>query len=500
MSSRRICGIGKPSSIFLISAAFRLSHLRPRALIVSRLSTYREKNMNRPHRVASGVVVSASLFLALAVPAIAERSESVSAGAAASRTAPPVYRVDVVGSGVPRAINGSGQVIGWTGSPTRAFIWTQGTGMRELPNLGAGPSVAYDVNDLGQVVGESAGHAVRWTSGAVKDLGVLEAGGSSTATGINELGHVAGSATVGGQTHAFLFTDADGLVDITPATPVRAVWRINERDQIAGYRSLFSGNRAFRWTSGVLADLGVPADFAHSFGLDINDSGQVSGGVTSATGNSERVARFTDGIGWELLGGLGETNLGYGLNNAGDVVGEGVPVSGPTTGVVFFDGLGLFDLDELVPGTEWNILFAADINDAGQIAALAFNTLTGQSATVRLSPTPSNGGIHVADVTVALELHGRGGSGLATVTVVNESGSGVAGATVTGDWRLNGTTLQTGRTAVTGADGRAHLRSDRVKRVRSGDLLAFCVSNVQHADSRYDQGANTKTCGQAVVP
>ena len=457
--------------------------------------------MPRLRHVASGVAFAAGVLLLFAYPATAQWSEPRSVDAAAT-TSPPVYRIDVVGSGVPRAINNRGDVAGWTGSPTRAFLWTPAAGMQVLPHLGTGPSVAYDVNDLGQVVGESAGHAVRWSNGGAQDLGVLEPGGSSTATGINELGHVAGSATVGGVLHAFLFTDANGLTDITPDTAVRAVWRINERDQIAGYRSLFNSNRAFRWTSGVLEDLGAPTDFPHSFGLDINDSGQVSGATTSATGNSERVARFTDGVGWELLGGFGETNLGYGLNNGGTVVGEGVPVSGPTTAVAFFDGLGMFDLDELVPGTEWNLLFAADVNDAGQIAALAFNTVSGQSATLRLTPneTTQTSTVHIADVTVALERRARGANGLATVTVVDESGSAVSGATVVGDWLLNGAAFQAGSTASTGADGRARLRSDRIKRVRSDDTLAFCVTDVRHADFGYEPGSNTETCGQAVVP
>jgi probable HAF family extracellular repeat protein len=436
-------------------------------------------------------------LLLFALPATAQRSTSSEAA-----TSPPVYRIDVVGSGVPRAINNRGEIVGWTGSPTRAFFWTPATGMQVLPHLGTGPSVAYDVNDLGQVVGESAGRAVRWTNGAAQDLGTLEQGGSSTATGINELGHVTGSATVGGVLHAFLFTDANGLTDITPGTEVRAVWRINESDQITGYRSLFGANRAFRWTSGVLEDLGVHPDFAHSFGLDINDSGRVSGAVTSATGNSERVARFTDGVGWELLGGFGETNLGYGLNNDGTVVGEGIPVSGLVTAVAFFDGLGMFDLDELVPGTEWNLLLAADVNDAGQIAALAFNTVTGQSATLRLTPsgTTQPATMHVADVTVTLDQRGRGGNGVASVAVADGSGAAVAGASVAGDWLLNGAVIQAGRTAVTGTDGRAQVRSDRIGRLRRGDVLAFCVTGVSHSAFTYDPGANAETCAQAVVP
>lgn len=451
-------------------------------------------------RLALGVAIATCGLLGLALPAAAERS-APRVQTAASSASPPTYRVDVVGSGVPRAINGHGQVVGWTGFPTRAFIWTPGTGMQLLPDLGAGPSVAYDINDLGQVVGESSSRAVRWSNGSIQDLGTLEPGGSSSATGINELSHVTGSATAGGELHAFIFTDAEGMIDVTPTTPVRAVWRINEADQITGYRSLFNANRAFRWKDGVLEDLGLAEGFAHSFGLDINDSGQVSGAATSATGSSERLARFTDGIGWELLGGFGETNLGYGLNNDGTVVGEGVPIGGPTTAVVYFDGLGLFDLDELVPGTEWNLLFAADVNDAGQIAAHAFNTVTGQSAGLRLTPTATaSNAMHVGAIAVALERRGRSASGLATVTVVNSSGGAVAGATVVGNWLLNGTLFQAGQSAVTDAAGRAQLRSNRIKQVTSRDTLTFCVTDVRHPDLAYDQGANAETCEHVVVP
>ena len=456
----------------------------------------------RSARLALGVIVATYSLFALALPAVAQRSEQRSGQASATTTSPPVYSVDVIGSGVPRAINGRGQVVGWTGSPTRAFIWTAGVGTQALPHLGVGPSVAYDINDLGQVVGESSGRAVRWSNGTAQDLGTLEPGGSSTATGINELSHVTGSATAGGELHAFLFTDAEGMTDATPTTAVRAVWRINERDQITGYRSLFNANRAFRWTAGTLEDLGLAEGFAHSFGLDINDSGQVSGAATSATGASERLARFTDGVGWELLGGFGETNLGYGLNNEGTVVGEGVPVGGPTTGVVFFDGLGLFDLDELVPGTEWNLLFAADVNDAGQIAALAFNTVTGQSSAVRLTPAgpASSASAHVGGITVALEPRGRAATGLATVSIVNGSGGSVGGATVVGDWLLNGAPFQIGQSAVTDATGRAQLRSNRIKRVASRDTLTFCVTEVRHPELAYDEGANAETCDAATVP
>jgi hypothetical protein len=274
------------------------------------------------------------------------------------------------------------------------------------------------------------------------------------------------------------------------------VWGLNERDQLTGHRSAF-GNRAFRWTNGALEDLGVAEGFAHSFGSALNDSGQVAGSVSSATGNSTRLARFSDGLGWEILGGLGEDNRAFGINNQGTVVGEGVPAAGPVTAVAFFDGLGLFDLDELVPGTEWNLISAKDINDRDQITASGFNTVTGRFAALRLTPVPR---MRVADVSVALGLRGRGATGLATVALVDEGGSPVSGATAVGDWSHNGTVVQAGQSAVTGADGMASFRSDRIKRLSSGDVLSFCVTDVSHPDFGYDARSNAETCAQAVAP
>src|SRR5690606_18929488 len=96
----------------------------------------------------------------------------------------------------------------------------------------------------------------------------------------------------------------------------------NDADQITGYRTIGSGNRAFRWTDGIFLDLGVLPNFGHSFGFAINDVGHVAGHSKTAQGNTSRVVRYTDGVGLEDLGGGAEHDQAWGINSAGLVVGE----------------------------------------------------------------------------------------------------------------------------------------------------------------------------------
>ena len=153
-----------------------------------------------------------------------------------------------------------------------------------------------------------------------------------------------------------------GLVDLTPASDGQAQ-AINDAGQITGWRN----GRAFRISGNTFTDLGVPAGFLHSWGYAINGSGQVAGHVTSATGNVERIFRYTDGVGMVILGGTGSFNRASGINDAGDVVGQRL-----SAGFVFTDADGMRSLNSLIdPALGWFIFGGGDINNAGQIAAWA---------------------------------------------------------------------------------------------------------------------------------
>ena len=317
-----------------------------------------------------------------------------------------VYTIDDLGvlpdhdSAVAWGINEAGDVVGWSNGlgGTRAFLFTDAAGMVELAQFPgvANPTLARDINDAGVIVGQAkidpAGpiHAVRWVAGVPEDLGAIEPPALSEAWAVNSVGDVTGDSYYGGGAftpiHGFLYTDAGGVADITPAFPTSHGRDINESDQIVGYCACVTYG-AFRWSPSTgLEALGIVGNFAQSFAFAINDNGQAAGYVVSATGNSQHIFRFTDGIGMEDLGGVGEKNQAWGINNLGDVVGEGRPTSGLKRAMIYTDASGLQDLNELLDPvlTDWFVLGATDINDFGEIAGYAMNNADGRIHAVRL--------------------------------------------------------------------------------------------------------------------
>ena len=337
--------------------------------------------------------------------------------------AAPTYQVEDLGTltgdsaSVAIGINQSGDVVGWSVGPTgtRAFLYTDEDGMTALPAPPGRPVThARAVSGNGTVVGTAStggsdiGHAVRWQSGTALDLGTLGTGTFSEGRGVNTAGVAVGhSYTNGGSLlgiHAFRHDDAAGLVDLTPTANDAHAEGINDAGQVAGW----SEARAFRLTGTTFTDLGVPVGFAGSFGSAINDSGQVAGHLINATGSSERIFRYTDGVGMVILGGNGAFNRASGINSAGDVVGQGRPVLGLSQGFLFTDADGLQGLNSLIdPTAGWFILGAGGINDAGQIAGWASGP-QGQRA-VRLTP----GGTTPATFTLSVVKSGTG-SGMVT--------------------------------------------------------------------------------------
>lgn len=315
-----------------------------------------------------------------------------------AQAALPVYTVKQVGGDVALGINNFGQVVGWKTQPDgtlHGFLYN-GTSTVDLPPLpGHLNSLARAVNDNGVVVGSSwnqtidqPGHAVRWGNGGPQDLGTLLGDTLSEALGINNSGQIVGYSNPSSylNLHAFLSTGPGTMAPLVPGGLSAYATDINDSTpvQVTGY-----GSCAFRadLSTGIVQNLGVPAGFVYGTAFAINNSGQVAGSAISATGNLENVTRYTDGVGWQILGGVGEYNIGWGMNNEGNVVGEGRAIPGPLTGVLYTDEIGsLVDLNQLIdPSSGWFVAGAFDINGYGQIAAWGWNTITGEGGALLLS-------------------------------------------------------------------------------------------------------------------
>jgi len=170
------------------------------------------------------------------------------------------------GYSLAEGLNRFGEVVGQStvgsGGQTHAFVWAQAHGMKDLGTLSGGlNSIAYHVNDAGQIVGlsdsgTSYSHAVLWTpDGKIQDLGTLPNATGSNANSINNSGQVVGFAIFPNFAYqAITWTEAAGMKDLNALIAPNSGWTlefafaINDNGQITGRGSINGQEHAFLLT------------------------------------------------------------------------------------------------------------------------------------------------------------------------------------------------------------------------------------------------------------
>jgi probable HAF family extracellular repeat protein len=310
-------------------------------------------------------------------------------------------------------MNNKGHVAGWSlyygqGEPSlKGWVWTPRRGFTILPpppGFFLGRSRAMDINDNGVVAGDGGydiGLAWRYENGEYTVTGSVQGMPGAYLGGINEHGDVAGTAKDGSfTTPDYAFVDIHGgpLLSITPGGG-RAT-DVNNNGQVCGYLDPLSGPfEAFRWDeAGGVQPLGT-LGLAFSYGLRMNDAGDVVGYALSASGNTSRAWIYTDAQGMQTLPApYLNASTAVSINNRGHVVGISQR-SGLDLNWLWTGGDSVTDIATLFNpvGENVNLISVLDINNAGQILVRVFDNNVAEFRTAILTPPVLTGDPNAAD-------------------------------------------------------------------------------------------------------
>ncbi len=248
-----------------------------------------------------------------------------------------------------------------------------------LPTLGGEHSYGWSLNELGHVAGSASVpnnggfHAALWTDVTAPPLELGGFGGrNSDARGVNSSGDVVGWATYPGggsfDRRAFLWRNGE-MIDLgTFGGDWAEAWAINDVGQVVGYaRSPDDKAWAFIWENGEMRHLEGLHPTRNHEAYGINNNGIAAGYAWDASEFGLKHAVLWDADGRVRdLGTLAPNNEGQsgakGINDAGYVVG-GSDTRASHSAFLWVDGV-MYDLGRL----EGKIgAWAEDINNHNQI-------------------------------------------------------------------------------------------------------------------------------------
>jgi len=266
------------------------------------------------------------------------------------------------------SINDAGHVLGFT-TDGESFVYNHGSvNWLSIPRY----SSPTGINSSGVVVGNSGGRGIVHSNGGTQVIGGFSGSPySSVAYGINDAGQVVGSAWNAEGNQRATIASNGSLTDL--GTLNGGNWSagnaINNGGQVTGESQTPNGGHAFITRNGEMVDLGAFA-WGVSRGYAINDLGQVAG--TSHVTNDEKHA-FVTAVDDHMIdiGLSGYSSEAFGINNAGQAVGYfGDNFGGSKRAFVTLNGV-MTDLNTLIAAnTGWTLMTAYDVNNNGQIVGV----------------------------------------------------------------------------------------------------------------------------------
>ena len=288
---------------------------------------------------------------------------------------------------VAYSINDLGQVVGQTQNAQgelRPFLWNNVTGMIPLSGLPDDDSKAVAINSVGDILVTVNDYNGLYDFTYVwRDGGVAHQlpGGNICGHDINDQGTVVGASDF----QAFLWDEDSGLTMLGTLEDEGSVARaINELGQIVGeIEAPFGtiGFQGFIWQDGEYTALlpsidELPPGVHFSSAYGINDNGQVVGFSYADTPSvAEMYATMWDGCILRNLGTLGYAgSRALSNNNANQVVGWSEISSTVGLRAFIWDGSQMMNLNDLIPeDSGWILEEAKDINERGQIVGYGLN-------------------------------------------------------------------------------------------------------------------------------
>jgi probable HAF family extracellular repeat protein len=261
-----------------------------------------------------------------------------------------------------------------------------------------GTTSASGINDSGEVVGgtSSGGGSFLYSDGNVQYLHLPTLGGSGSGViGINDSGQLTGNSSLAGNlvVHAFLYGNGS-MVDLgTLGGSFSYAAAINNNGQVTGLSSTKFNAHAFLYSDGHMQDLGTLSGRENDFsqGIAINDLGEVVG--YSKVDGDWRAFLCANGS-MQDLGTLGgDASAAHGINDSGEVVGSSVTgIDGFAGSDAFlYDDGSMYNLTSLI-GNEYSCVWltsATAINNRGQILANGIDKINHNEYAFVLTPTNS---------------------------------------------------------------------------------------------------------------